>query len=292
MKQKILIITIICLMSVFSLFAQPTITFIPSDGVTLTRADVDSTLEANGLTRESEFHAVSDAEKIGTSAFMNCYNLEMINFSVSKLIGGNAFYRCESLIDANFPAVRLIDNSAFMHCENLTSINFPSIAKIGHLVFAQCFSLISASFGTVFETETEIEFGWAVFGDFSIDGGPILTPNINLILGKYVLPLPDTIANIWQNTNRTPITDYVWKSITIHTGIKEEIDNSYIYYLGNNYYKLENINKSEIFNLMGILVVTFNEQEIIDLNNISSGCYFLKYLTDNNKIITEKIIKN
>jgi len=38
--------------------AQPTITFYPSDGKTLTQEDVTNTLTANGLTRESEFHAI------------------------------------------------------------------------------------------------------------------------------------------------------------------------------------------------------------------------------------------
>jgi len=79
--------------------AQPTITFYPSNGTTLTRADVDATLEANGLTRDSEFHAVIEeateidgAETYEDGVFYMCGFLLSVS-SVSVLIVGDyAFY--------------------------------------------------------------------------------------------------------------------------------------------------------------------------------------------------------
>jgi len=64
-----------------SLLAQPTIIFTPSVGDTLRRVDVNATLEANGLTRDCEFHAIiEDATTIAQGnmfygVFMDCSNL-------------------------------------------------------------------------------------------------------------------------------------------------------------------------------------------------------------------------
>ena len=75
MKKTILHLTIAILLCYsVSVSAQPTITFYPSDGTTLTRQDVDNTLEAHGLTRESEFHAVSDVVEID-GVFYDCIGL-------------------------------------------------------------------------------------------------------------------------------------------------------------------------------------------------------------------------
>jgi hypothetical protein len=74
--------------------------------------------------------------------------------------------------------------------------------------------LVSVSFGTAFEEETEIIFKARVF----LDGN---TKNIDLTLGKYVLPEPNLSAKIWQNTNGSNDGtshldfDYIWKSITV-----------------------------------------------------------------------------
>ena len=50
--------------------AQPTITFTPSAGTTLTYDDVSKVLAANELTRDSTFHAIiENATVVGGSAF-------------------------------------------------------------------------------------------------------------------------------------------------------------------------------------------------------------------------------
>ena len=62
----------------FSLFAQPTIIFTgnPRYHWILRKERVDSVLTKNGLTRDSEFHAViENTEAIAISAFLNCSKL-------------------------------------------------------------------------------------------------------------------------------------------------------------------------------------------------------------------------
>ena len=76
--KKTLIYVLLLLAVATTLNAQPTITFTPSDGTTLTYVDVDSTLAANGLTRDSEFHAVSNAEIVGANAFYRCAGLTTV----------------------------------------------------------------------------------------------------------------------------------------------------------------------------------------------------------------------
>jgi len=165
--------------------AQPTITFYPSDGTTLTRQDVDNTLAAHGLTRDSEFHAViEEATEIGSfafisiknlisaksssviiirvNAFMNCNNLVTVNFPVAEILEPNSF-KSSGLVTADFPSVDII-YSPFESCYNLTTINFPVATIVFEASFVNCLSLTAASFGTGFNTETQTYFGTDVFG--------------------------------------------------------------------------------------------------------------------------------
>ena len=53
--------------------AQPTITFTPSAGTTLSYDDVSKVLATNELTRDSNFHAIiENATVIGANAFVGC----------------------------------------------------------------------------------------------------------------------------------------------------------------------------------------------------------------------------
>ena len=61
----VLIAAIFCFVSPLLVVAQPTITFVPSDGTTITETDVDNTLYSYGLTRIDSFHAVSNANIVG-----------------------------------------------------------------------------------------------------------------------------------------------------------------------------------------------------------------------------------
>jgi len=145
---------------------------------------------------------------IGNNTFYKCSNLTSVKFPLVTTIGNNAFSDCENLTSINFPSVTTIKEDAFYGCENLTTVNFPSITSIEEDAFSGCKNLVSATFGTGFKTKTEIQFGKKVFFN-------VKTENIDLILGKYVLPLPDLNLKIWQNDNFVNNKDYIWKSIKI-----------------------------------------------------------------------------
>ena len=159
-------------------------------------------------------------QTIGYDAFHTCYSLVSINFPLLQTIGSGAFSICSGLISIDFPLVRTIGHSAFSTCLNLTSVNFPLIQTIENYAFYRCNSLVSVSFGNAFEEETEIKFKARVFLGDNL-ASTIRTENIDLTLGKYVLPKPNLSAKIWQNTNGSNDGtsyldfDYAWKSITV-----------------------------------------------------------------------------
>jgi len=108
--------------------AQPTITFYPSNGTTLTRADVDATLEAHGLTRECEFHAIiENTVFIDFFAFNVCKNLLSVSSFSVEIIGKNSFRACINLSSIDFPNVTTIHSSAFLGCEGLEEIVLPTV---------------------------------------------------------------------------------------------------------------------------------------------------------------------
>jgi hypothetical protein len=251
--------------------------------------------------------------KIGERAFEYCKSLVSANFPLVQTIGAGAFQICEKLVNINFPSVitleknmsnhgafsvcsslvnvdfpllNIMGKSAFSACSGLISINFPMVKLIDTNAFISCINLTEAKFGRDFEDSTEIKFGWGVFSN-------VTTENIELTLGGYVLPLPDLSARTWQdNRGDGTGTPYVWKSITIEpVGIEEEVENNNIYNLRNNKYILENIEHAELYDMTGRLIRKYNNEYLIDLNDLSNGFYLLKYSTSDNKIKTKKIIK-
>ena len=221
------------------------------------------------------------------NSFRGCESLTYINFPKVTKIGWASFERCFSLLYADFPEAKFIDASAFHICSNMVYANFPKVTEARTRALSYCYHLTSISFGTSFEEETEIVFWSNVFA-----GHPDSTKRIHLTLGKYVLPKPNLNEKTWQKTrnDQYPSYPYIWASIAIYDGIEEKIDNEFVYYLGNNKYILENIEISELYDLLGNKIITFENEKIIDLNNLISGFYFLKYLTDDNKIKTKKLI--
>ena len=159
-------------------------------------------------------------QTIGYDAFSTCYSLVSLNFPLVQTIGSSAFSNCTGLISVDFPLLQIIGHSAFSTCLNLTSAKFPLVQTIENYAFYRCNSLVSVSFGTAFWEKTEIIFKARVFlGDNF--ASTIRTENIDLTLGKYVLPEPNLSAKIWQNTNGSNDGtshldfDYIWKSITV-----------------------------------------------------------------------------
>ena len=122
----------------FSAIAQPTITFTPSEGTTLTRSDVDDILAANGLDRESEFHAIIENTTLiapgddnsGTGVFQNCKYLLSVDLTDVKTIETAAFYGCDRLTSAIGPNVTDIGGRSFYECSSLSTISFPNAKNI------------------------------------------------------------------------------------------------------------------------------------------------------------------
>ncbi|MCL2040022.1 MAG: leucine-rich repeat domain-containing protein [Bacteroidetes bacterium] len=237
-------------------------------------------------------------KKIGNGAFQNCKNLSSINFLNVEIIGVGVFCWCESLIEINFPNVKNIGNGIFHRAENLNSVNLPNLKGADWGVFIGCNNLRHINFGEHFTEPTTINFGWAVFGDsINITSGlydaPVRTENIELTLGTFVLPIPDTTFNTWQGTNDYFNSyDYKWKKINF-LGIKEnEKDDDNIFCIGNNIYMLQNVEQAELFDLLGRKIASFKDEQIIDLNNynLSIGFYFIKIIDNNKNIKTYKII--
>ena len=249
---------------------------------------------------------------IGEGAFAFCENLILVDFPLATTIENWGFAFCENLISISFPLVTFIGYAAFGACENLTTINFPLVTFIDGVGFTECEKLVSATFGTGFETETEIQFGMAVFGnDDHYFYGPIITPNIELILGEYVSwPVPDLNAKTWQTPYGNEMgAPYVWKSIKIEkTGIEEIIKNNTVSIfpnptVGNATVTFE-IEKScnvkiVLCDILGIEQINVydgfaNEgffTEIIDTEHLSKGVYFLKILIDGNYTVKKIILE-
>ena len=241
-----------------------------------------------------------NTKSIPNWGFHSCKNLLSVSFESAEKIIGSPFGLTESLISVNAPLVRTVGNTAFAF-SGIITLDFPILISVEFAAFIGCERLTSVSFGTGFTEPTTIKFENAVFGvDDDANLKPILTPNIELTLGEYVLPKPDTVFNIWQSTwqstEDSPDIDYVWKKINWTVGIEEENNNNngYIYYLENNLYRLKNVEQIELYNIMGRLIITFENVSIINLNNhnLVPGFYFLKYYTTDNKIRTKKIIRH
>ena len=273
----------------FAAVAQQVIEFYSLSGSnTLSQEDVNTILENEWI--EGEFFIAN----IDPNITMIYIGVFYKNEYLIKVIGPNvewiwdaAFYDCLNLVSISFPKVERIDYDVFSWCESLTSIDFPRIEIIGMFSFINCISLTSVSLGTSFTKPITIDICEAVFG-FPNDAyiGPILTTNIDLILGNNVLPKPDLEKNIWQGTNVLIPGDtcYIWKSISVIIGIEKEIEVKDIFHIGNNKYMLNNVKQAKLYDLMGSRLIDFSNIEIIDLNNWRSGFYFLQYLTDKNKI--------
>ena len=161
-----------------NLFAQPTIIFTPSDGVTLTREDVDKTLAEYGLTRDAltqdnRFHAVIEIAtktafdgafgfcevllsvisysltEIGNRTFTGCYSLNSVLLPNVEKLGDYSFHGCPNLTSISFEKVTSIGEATFYYCSRLKSVNIPNITTIPRGAFNLCVGLTSVSFEKV-----------------------------------------------------------------------------------------------------------------------------------------------
>ena len=302
------------------------------DKATVTKLIITGTIAGNDYSKDSEWSKfcnldntfsnieeveiftdqdIPDYDEKNQSCLFNSVKwLKKFSAPNVKYIGNYAFVGCFYLISVDFPLATTIGNGAFHFCSDLTSIDFPLVTTIKYTAFTYCKNLVSATFGTGFETETEIEFGMEVFGDGKWgSGSPILTQNIELTLGKNVLPVPDLNANTWQTIygNETG-TPYTWKSIKITDGIEEIIKNATVSIFPNPTvgnatvsFELEKSCNVKIIlsNTLGQELIqvfdgfadvgTFNKT--IDTGHLSKGVYFVKILINGNSTVKKIILE-
>jgi len=136
------------------------------------------------------------------------------------------------------------------------------------------------------------------------------TKNIDLILGRYVLPLSNLEAMTWQIvgwfSGEGDTTPYVWKSIEIYNSISEAIKNLQV-----NIYPsptvesatvsfdlekfcnlkivLTDLSGSELFTVFDGFTVEGFFSKTFSTKNLSSGIYFLQILIDG-KYTVEKLV--
>jgi len=235
--------------------------------------------------------------EMGSHMFYCSQGLISVRFPKVEFVSGQCFYRSYALTEIYFPEARIIGSMAF-DMNNLVSIDLPKVTEFWNHAFGACYNLQSVSIATEFKEETEILFHGGVFGFMTEEMGENLTKNIDLTLGEYVIPKPT--GNIWQKVAKNNPAhgennvDYEWKSITIkYIGIIDEINDIPIYYLGNNMYKIENMEAVELYDVTGKLIKKY-DVNLIDLNelNLTKSLYLFRIKTLKNKNYITKIFFN
>ena len=249
---------------------------------------------------------------IGNGAFASCHNLKTISLPKVISVGGSAFHSCWALVSVDIPEVTTIGNGSFAGCSALTAVNFPKVETIGTFAFTSCPNLKTISFGTGFETETKINFSVAAFGGTFDSGsvistGAISTPDIDLILGENVLPLPNLTAMTWQDTVGDGTgAPYVWKNITVYSSIEETIKKRTVNIFPNPAVSaftvsfelekscnmkivLSDILGQELIQIYDGFATVGTFTRTVNTEHLAKGIYFLKILIDG-KYTVEKIV--
>jgi len=245
----------------------------------LTQEDVNKILEEEWLGDVFTAKIHDDITVIGKKAFSGNGYLPNPNPD------GNPINKY--LVNINTNNVEMLDTLAFAFCGKLLdTIELPAVTKIMTGAFSGTFCS-TMFFGEKFTTTTEIIFEEIVF----MDGW---TTVIDLVLSEYVTPAPDLTKREWQDYMGTDANNYFplkWKSITIFSGISQELDNTKIYCLSDNTYYIDkdNISALLLFDVLGNQLRKYDDN-FVDLNNFPSSVYFLKCF-DGKRIKTFKLIK-
>ena len=242
---------------------------------------------------------------IGVNSFFGCSSLTLVNipstvvniedsaFRDSGLtsvtipnsvisIGDNTFYNCSGLASVTIPnSVLSIGQSAFYNCISLTSVNIPnSVTFIGDTAFTNCTSL----------------------GSVTVNWTTPLSINANVFTG---LNLPTISLNVPTGTaglyDATPVwTDFNIATLGINDFESEKIKLKIYPNPANSFLSIQNFEnltenfEYKIIDLTGRIVKNGNSKynEQINIEELMNGNYIIKIQTDNDKIISQKIIKN
>jgi len=209
-----------------------------------------------------------------------------------KKIPEGTFNGCKNLISVNIKSAIEIGRAVFQLCESLSSINLPVVQRLGSSVFNGCFNLglYPIKFGTGFTETTTISFNFTMFGSWQYE---VATDNIVLILGENVLPAPNLYTNVWQDNSGYGVgKPYVWKNIKIkYVDIDEEKpDEEKIYCISPNIYYICNSSDVELYDLTGRLLRIYSGENIIDLNDLAKGFYFLRFFVDGEYTVVKIVV--
>ena len=162
-KTKIFTLLFVFMLSI-NVYAQPTITFTPSSGATLTRADVTNILATNGLTRDDAFHAViTNADSIAnvltyltpSGVFQDCIGLLSVSSTTLIVVGERGFEDCSALTTIDFPNLTTVRFNAFLNCD-LQTVNLPNVNTVKGSAFRNNANLVSVSLPNVDTLEPDV----------------------------------------------------------------------------------------------------------------------------------------
>lgn len=109
----------------------------------------------------SSIHIPPSVKTIEESAFADCQNLNVVEFSEGlESIGKSAFYGCKSLSNFQLPErLKNVSNGCFRQCSAIVCVSIPnSVIAIGDYAFEGCKSLSSLKIGDAVETISEDAF--------------------------------------------------------------------------------------------------------------------------------------
>ena len=136
-------------------------TLILPEGATMIRnatdASINKEINIDEFKEESAFRHFTNLrsitgkniELIGTLAFIDCKNLEEVNFSKAVRIMQYAFYGCTGLKRVEFEVARDVRISAFENCTNLENAILPYAGTISQKAFKNCRKLTEVNFDVV-----------------------------------------------------------------------------------------------------------------------------------------------
>lgn len=248
-----------------------------------------------------------------------CWDINSITLPESVTsIGMQAFYGCTSLTSITIPEnVTSINNSAFAGCEALTTLNYNATDckfNIDKLVFPENLEVVNIG-----ENVKSIP-------DYFVQGCNIssitLNENVTTIgtqafyncskLSNVIslAETPPTLKNkAFGNANKSllvpcgSLNTYLasnWANYFDENQIEEDCDNiddteiiNFSFYpnpTNGNIFFNEVIENVEIMDLTGRTICRFNNVSEVNIDNLTTGIYYLR-MEFNESIITEKIIK-
>ena len=197
-----------------------------------------------------------NCERIGGSAFYQCYSLQEITLPKNlKHVGSYAFYNCNQLKNIILPSeVETISYHAFEACYNLASIQFPpSLKRIESYAFSSCGKLSSINLpgltsisentfsGCSNLTEVKLPSTLERIGDNAFEN----CDNLNKVYTYTVLPInidQNTFTNFKATTLYVPTQsydNYYWSTQWGQFKEIKEFDEPYTYIYLDNEFTLE-----------------------------------------------------